>query len=216
MQRSRPGIGSRRATGRSRAGSQSSRCRPIRGRLAAVQRRLIERRRRLSLEDTWKLDQRAGRRGQRRAAGDARARRLGRHGAALPTHIPARRRPAARRDPRGGGAGGTHRKHPALVRASVSGGRRRHDRAGGGARGGCRSASSPGSGSRSTIPTLGRCRSCGKPCAPWFPLCDRCFGAPLTVHRRRRRLSPDGAVGRTAHSTDGEIVRLAQRAPERS
>src|SRR6185436_645897 len=25
-------------------------------------------------------------------------------------------------------------------------------------------------------PTIGRCRSCGKPCAPWFPLCDRCFG----------------------------------------
>jgi ATP-dependent RNA helicase SUPV3L1/SUV3 len=25
-------------------------------------------------------------------------------------------------------------------------------------------------------PTIGRCRSCGKTCAPWFPLCDRCFG----------------------------------------
>jgi ATP-dependent RNA helicase SUPV3L1/SUV3 len=25
-------------------------------------------------------------------------------------------------------------------------------------------------------PTLGRCRSCGKTCAPWFPMCDRCFG----------------------------------------
>jgi ATP-dependent RNA helicase SUPV3L1/SUV3 len=24
-------------------------------------------------------------------------------------------------------------------------------------------------------PTLGRCRSCGGTCAPWFPLCDRCF-----------------------------------------
>ena len=24
-------------------------------------------------------------------------------------------------------------------------------------------------------PTLGRCRACGKTCAPWFPLCDRCF-----------------------------------------
>jgi ATP-dependent RNA helicase SUPV3L1/SUV3 len=25
-------------------------------------------------------------------------------------------------------------------------------------------------------PTLGRCRSCGRSCAPWFPLCDRCAG----------------------------------------
>ena len=24
-------------------------------------------------------------------------------------------------------------------------------------------------------PTIGRCRSCGGTCAPWFPLCDRCF-----------------------------------------
>jgi ATP-dependent RNA helicase SUPV3L1/SUV3 len=24
-------------------------------------------------------------------------------------------------------------------------------------------------------PTIGRCRSCGRTCAPWFPLCDRCF-----------------------------------------
>jgi len=24
-------------------------------------------------------------------------------------------------------------------------------------------------------PTVGRCRSCGQSCAPWFPLCDRCF-----------------------------------------
>ncbi len=23
--------------------------------------------------------------------------------------------------------------------------------------------------------TIGRCRSCGTSCAPWFPLCDRCF-----------------------------------------
>jgi ATP-dependent RNA helicase SUPV3L1/SUV3 len=25
-------------------------------------------------------------------------------------------------------------------------------------------------------PTIGRCRSCGSSCAPWFPLCERCFG----------------------------------------
>ena len=23
-------------------------------------------------------------------------------------------------------------------------------------------------------PTIGRCRSCGRSCPPWFPLCDRC------------------------------------------
>jgi ATP-dependent RNA helicase SUPV3L1/SUV3 len=27
-------------------------------------------------------------------------------------------------------------------------------------------------------PTLGRCRSCGRSTAPWFPLCDRCAGIP--------------------------------------
>jgi ATP-dependent RNA helicase SUPV3L1/SUV3 len=25
-------------------------------------------------------------------------------------------------------------------------------------------------------PTLGRCRSCGRSCPPWYPLCDRCAG----------------------------------------
>jgi ATP-dependent RNA helicase SUPV3L1/SUV3 len=25
-------------------------------------------------------------------------------------------------------------------------------------------------------PTIGRCRSCGRTCAPWFPLCERCAG----------------------------------------
>ena len=28
-------------------------------------------------------------------------------------------------------------------------------------------------------PTIGRCRSCGRSCAPWFPLCDRCAGSRL-------------------------------------
>jgi ATP-dependent RNA helicase SUPV3L1/SUV3 len=26
-------------------------------------------------------------------------------------------------------------------------------------------------------PTIGRCRSCGRTCAPWFPLCERCAGS---------------------------------------
>jgi ATP-dependent RNA helicase SUPV3L1/SUV3 len=25
-------------------------------------------------------------------------------------------------------------------------------------------------------PTIGRCKSCGRSCPPWFPLCDRCAG----------------------------------------
>ena len=25
-------------------------------------------------------------------------------------------------------------------------------------------------------PTIGRCRSCGRSCPPWYPLCDRCAG----------------------------------------
>jgi ATP-dependent RNA helicase SUPV3L1/SUV3 len=24
-------------------------------------------------------------------------------------------------------------------------------------------------------PSVGRCKSCGQTCAPWFPLCDRCY-----------------------------------------
>jgi len=34
-------------------------------------------------------------------------------------------------------------------------------------------------------PTLGRCRSCGRSTAPWFPLCDRCAGV-----RRARDMKP--------------------------
>jgi ATP-dependent RNA helicase SUPV3L1/SUV3 len=30
-------------------------------------------------------------------------------------------------------------------------------------------------------PTLGRCRSCGRSCAPWFPLCERCAGIGARV-----------------------------------
>ena len=41
-------------------------------------------------------------------------------------------------------------------------------------------------------PTIGRCRSCGSPCPPWFPLCDRCQA------RERRTGSGDGRHGRRA------------------
>jgi hypothetical protein len=35
-------------------------------------------------------------------------------------------------------------------------------------------------------PTVGRCRSCGAPTAPWATLCDRCFMARGYRAARRR------------------------------
>lgn len=32
-------------------------------------------------------------------------------------------------------------------------------------------------------PTIGRCRSCGRSCPPWFPLCDRCVGRDTRSRR---------------------------------
>ncbi len=32
-------------------------------------------------------------------------------------------------------------------------------------------------------PTIGRCRSCGRSCPPWFPLCDRCVGRDARSRR---------------------------------
>jgi ATP-dependent RNA helicase SUPV3L1/SUV3 len=34
-------------------------------------------------------------------------------------------------------------------------------------------------------PTIGRCRSCGRSCPPWFPLCDRCAGIARGGRARR-------------------------------
>lgn len=34
-------------------------------------------------------------------------------------------------------------------------------------------------------PTIGRCRSCGRSCPPWFPLCDRCAGIARRGGSRR-------------------------------
>jgi ATP-dependent RNA helicase SUPV3L1/SUV3 len=36
-------------------------------------------------------------------------------------------------------------------------------------------------------PTIGRCRSCGRSCPPWFPLCDRCLGREGRAARGVRR-----------------------------
>jgi ATP-dependent RNA helicase SUPV3L1/SUV3 len=34
-------------------------------------------------------------------------------------------------------------------------------------------------------PTIGRCRSCGRSCPPWYPLCDRCAGIARRSRVRR-------------------------------
>jgi ATP-dependent RNA helicase SUPV3L1/SUV3 len=36
-------------------------------------------------------------------------------------------------------------------------------------------------------PTIGRCRSCGRSCPPWFPLCDRCAGISTREARDMNR-----------------------------
>jgi ATP-dependent RNA helicase SUPV3L1/SUV3 len=43
-------------------------------------------------------------------------------------------------------------------------------------------------------PTIGRCRSCGRSCPPWFPLCERCagrFSGPGRAAGRERSQSRD-------------------------
>ena len=69
-----PGTGSRRASWAYESWLAVESLSPIRGRLAAIQRRLGERNRRLGARGHLEADQRARRRGQRRAARDARAR----------------------------------------------------------------------------------------------------------------------------------------------
>ncbi len=113
---------------------------PIRGRLAAIQRRLAERRRRLSLEDTWLFvnapvdedDAELLATLALAVAGDTAQRSL----FAFLLDVDRLRDAIAR----GGRAGGTNCKHPALVRAAVPRGGGRHDRACRRARGGGRCA----------------------------------------------------------------------------
>ena len=108
---------------------------PIRGRLAAIQRRLADRNRRLSIEDTWKLINAPVDEDNAELLATLALALARRHGPAVAAHLPARPGPAARLDARGSRASWKNRKHPALVRAPVSGRRRRHDRAGRRARG---------------------------------------------------------------------------------
>jgi len=149
---------------------------PIRSRLEAVQRRLAQRGRRLSLEDTWKLVNApvdednlellatlalaiTGDRVARphlsflldtariRAARLEDAEQAGREASIL--------RWFALQYPGAGGV--TIERAAALEEAAAARvvARLRHE---------------------VESPTIGRCRSCGRSCAPWFPLCERCAG----------------------------------------
>jgi ATP-dependent RNA helicase SUPV3L1/SUV3 len=149
---------------------------PIRGRLGAVQRRLRERSRRLSLEDTWKLinapvDEDNAELLATLAlaiAGDSTQRSL------LAFLLdPARLRDSSLEEAEEAGRVAAILRWFALQYPGVGG------------------VTIDGAAALETAaaarvvarlrvevsdPTVGRCRSCGKSCAPWFPLCDRCFG----------------------------------------
>ena len=120
--------------------------------------------------------QRTGRRRLCRAASDACARGCRRHCAAAGAGISARqragsatlrsRRPSKRVGSQASCAGSLSSTRASA--ASRSSGPLRSRRR-------LRRASSRVSSSRSPTRPFGRCRSCGGTCAPWFPLCDRCF-----------------------------------------
>ena len=150
---------------------------PLRLRLAAVQRRLAERGRRLSLEDTWKLvnapvdedDARAAR--DARARGRRRPRRSGRSSPSCST--PARLRDASLEDAEQAGREASILRWFALQYPDVGGVTIERAAA-------LEEAAAERVVARLRVevesPTIGRCRSCGRSCAPWFPLCDRCVG----------------------------------------
>ncbi len=149
---------------------------PIRGRLAAVQRRLRERSRRLSLEDTWKLinapiDEDNAELLATLAlaiAGDTAQRSL------LAFLLdPARLRDSSLEEAEQAGRVAAILRWFALQYPGVGGVTIEGAAA-------LETAAAARVVARLRVevsdPTVGRCRSCGKTCAPWFPLCDRCFG----------------------------------------
>jgi ATP-dependent RNA helicase SUPV3L1/SUV3 len=148
---------------------------PIRGRLAAVQRRLVERGRRLSLEDTWKLVNAPVDEDNAEllatlalaVAGDTAQR-------SLLTFLldSSRLRDATLEEAEQAGRTASILRWFALQYPGVGGVTIE------------RAAELEHVAATRVVarlrvevnkPTLGRCRSCGKTCAPWFPLCDRCF-----------------------------------------
>ena len=149
---------------------------PIRGRLAAIQRRLAERSRRLGLEDTWKLinapvdedDAELLATLALAVAGDTAQR-------SLLTFLldPARLRDATLEEAEQAGRTASILRWFALQYPGVGGVTIERAAA-------LEEAAAERVVARLGVevddPTIGRCRSCGKTCAPWFPLCDRCFG----------------------------------------
>ncbi len=149
---------------------------PIRGRLSAIQRRLADRRKRLSLEDTWKLVNAPVDEDNAEllatlalsVAGDTAQR-------ALLTFLldPARLRDSTLEEAEQAGRTASILRWFALQYPGVGGVTIE------------RAALLEQTAAERVVarlrlevskPTIGRCRSCGQTCAPWFPLCDRCAG----------------------------------------
>jgi ATP-dependent RNA helicase SUPV3L1/SUV3 len=149
---------------------------PIRGRLAVIQRRLLERSRRLGLDDTWKLinapvdedDAELLATLALAVAGDTAQR-------SLLTFLldPARLRDATLEEAEQAGRTASILRWFALQYPGVGGVTIERAAA-------LEEAAAQRVVARLRVevndPTIGRCRSCGQPTAPWFPLCDRCFG----------------------------------------
>ncbi len=149
---------------------------PLRGRLAAIQRRLIERNRRLTIEDTWKLINAPVDEDNAEllatlalaVSGDTAQR-------SLLTFLldPARLRDATLEEAEQAGRTASILRWFALQYTDVGGVSIERAAA-------LEEAAAARVVARLHVevrdPTIGRCRKCGKTCAPWFPMCDRCFG----------------------------------------
>jgi len=149
---------------------------PLRGRLAAIQRRLLERNRRLTIEDTWKLINAPVDEDNAEllatlalaVAGDTAQR-------SLLTFLldPARLRDATLEEAEQAGRTASILRWFALQYTDVGGVSIERAAA-------LEEAAAARVVARLHVevqdPTIGRCRKCGKTCAPWFPMCDRCFG----------------------------------------
>jgi ATP-dependent RNA helicase SUPV3L1/SUV3 len=148
---------------------------PIRTRLAVVQRRLAERRRKLSLHDTWTLvsapvDEDYGELLATLAlavAGDTAPRHM-----LAPLLDTARLRDATLEEAEQAGRVASILRWFALQYQGAGGVTIERAAA-------LEEAAAARVVSRLQLevadPTVGRCRSCGRSCAPWYPLCDRCF-----------------------------------------
>ena len=148
---------------------------PIRSRLDAVQRRLVERRRRLSLADTWSLVNAPVDEDHLEllatlalaVAGDTAQRPL--LNLLLDT---ARLRDASLEDAEEAGRAAGILRWFALQYPGVGGVTIERAAA-------LEEAAAARVVARLRVevsdPTIGRCRSCGRSCAPWFPLCERCY-----------------------------------------